>query len=93
MADKKAVKKLDKKTTKKAEAIKDLPLNEQLTKKREELLAARQGLGSTLQNPHAIKKIKKEIARIMTKINDPFSKSESTPILKKEPKEAPEGGK
>ena len=44
-------------------------LTEQLAAKRTELLAARQGLGSTLQNPHAIKNIKKDIARILTKIN------------------------
>ena len=69
MADKKIAKKVDKKTAKKAEAISSLPLPEQLAKKRAELLAAQQGLGSTLQNPHAIKVIKKEIARIMTKIN------------------------
>jgi len=59
----------DKKIDKKAEVITDLPLEQQLTKKKAELLAAQQGLGSTLQNPHAIKTIKKEIARILTKIN------------------------
>ncbi|MBQ8157101.1 50S ribosomal protein L29 [Candidatus Saccharibacteria bacterium] len=42
---------------------------EQLQKKREELLIAQQGLGTVLQNPHRIKAIKKEIARILTQIN------------------------
>lgn len=69
MADKKSNKKIDKKAVKEAEIISNLPLPEQLAKKREELLVARQGLGSTLQNPHAINVIKKDIARIMTKIN------------------------
>lgn len=55
----------DKKTT----ATKELPLTDQLTNKRKELLTARQSLGSTLQNPHIIKSIKKDIARLMTKIN------------------------
>ena len=65
MADKKQ----DKKAAKEAEVISNLPLPEQLAKKREELLVAQQGLGSTLQNPHRIGVIKKDIARIMTKIN------------------------
>ncbi|MCL1839509.1 50S ribosomal protein L29 [Candidatus Saccharibacteria bacterium] len=69
MAEKKIDKKATKKAAKEAEVIKTLPLPEQLAKKREELLAAQQGLGSTLQNPHAIKNIKKDIARILTKIN------------------------
>jgi ribosomal protein L29 len=64
-----ADKKIDKKAAKEAEVVSNLPLPEQLVKKREELLMARQGLGSTLQNPHRIKVIKKDIARIMTKIN------------------------
>jgi ribosomal protein L29 len=55
-----AVKKVD---------ISNLPMPEQLTAKRAELLEAKKGLGSTLQNPHAIKAIKKDIARILTKIN------------------------
>lgn len=61
-ADKKA--KETKKTTKK-----ELSLEEQLVAKREELRIAKMGLGSTLQNPHHIKALKKEIARILTKIN------------------------
>jgi|GEM_PF-354263 len=73
MADKKPTKKVDKKAVKaaakEAEIISNLPLPEQLVKKRAELLALRQGLGSTLQNPRAITKVKKEIARILTKIN------------------------
>ena len=64
MADKK-----DKKAVKEAEVISKLPLEEQLQKKREELLIAQQGLGSVLQNPHRINALKKDIARIMTKIN------------------------
>ncbi len=50
-------------------AEKQLSLEEQLKAKREELLVAQQGLGSTLQNPHHIKALKKEIARILTQIN------------------------
>ncbi|MDO4219981.1 MAG: 50S ribosomal protein L29 [Candidatus Saccharibacteria bacterium] len=50
-------------------AEKQLSLEEQLEAKREELLVAQQGLGSTLQNPHRIKALKKEIARILTQIN------------------------
>jgi len=73
MVDKKVTKKVDKKAVKaaakEAEIISKLPLPEQLIAKRAELLAARQGLGSTLQNPHAITKIRKDIARILTKIN------------------------
>ncbi len=61
--------KTEKKVVKEAEVISKLPLSEQLTKKREELLIARQGLGSTLQNPHRIKVLKKEIAKILTQIN------------------------
>ncbi len=61
--------KTEKKVVKEAEVISKLPLSEQLMKKREELLIARQGLGSTLQNPHRIKVLKKEIAKILTQIN------------------------
>ena len=59
----------DKKTAKEAKVVRKLPLDEQLKAKREELLIAQQGLGSTLQNPHHIKALKKEIARILTQIN------------------------
>ena len=59
----------DKKATKEAKVVSKLPLDEQLKAKREELLTAQQGLGSTLQNPHRIKALKKEIARILTQIN------------------------
>ena len=59
----------DKKTVKEAKTVSKLPLDEQLKAKREELLIAQQGLGSTLQNPHRIKAIEKEIARILTQIN------------------------
>ncbi|MBR6134366.1 50S ribosomal protein L29 [Candidatus Saccharibacteria bacterium] len=48
---------------------KNVSLEDQLKAKREELLTAQQGLGSTLQNPHRIKALKKEIARILTQIN------------------------
>ena len=64
-----AEKKTDKKAVKEAKTISKLPLDEQLKAKREELLIAQQGLGSTLQNPHHIKALKKEIARILTQIN------------------------
>ena len=59
----------DKKAVKEAKTVSKLPLDEQLKAKREELLIAQQGLGSTLQNPHRIKASKKEIARILTQIN------------------------
>ncbi|MDR3298376.1 MAG: 50S ribosomal protein L29 [Candidatus Nomurabacteria bacterium] len=62
MADKK-------KEVKEAKVVSNLPLPEQLVKKQAELLVAQQGLGSTLQNPHRIGVIKKDIARILTKIN------------------------
>ena len=58
-----------KKAAKEAKVVSKLPLDEQLKAKREELLVAQQGLGSTLQNPHHIKAIKKDIARILTQIN------------------------
>ncbi len=59
----------EKKAIKEAKTVSKLPLDEQLKAKREELLIAQQGLGSTLQNPHRIKALKKEIARILTQIN------------------------
>ena len=62
-------KQADKKAVKEAEVVSKLPLEQQLQNKREELLIARQGLGSTLQNPHHIHALKKEIARILTQIN------------------------
>ena len=61
--------KADKKAAKEAKVVSSKPLDEQLKEKQEELLIARQGLGATLQNPHHIKALKKEIARIYTKIN------------------------
>ena len=64
-----AEKKAEKKAVKEAEVVSNLPLPEQLEKKRAELLEARRGLGSTLQNPRRIRVIRKEIARIMTKLN------------------------
>ena len=62
-------KQADKKAVKEAEVVSKLPLEQQLQNKREELLIARQGLGSTLQHPHHINALKKEIARILTQIN------------------------
>ena len=61
--------KADKKAVKEAKVVSNKSLDEQLKEKREELLIARQGLGTTLQNPHRIKAIKKDIARIYTQIN------------------------
>ena len=61
--------KTDKKAVKEAKVVSNKPLDEQLKEKREELLIAQQGLGSTLQNTHRIKAIKKEIARLLTQIN------------------------
>ena len=62
-------KQADKKAVKEAEVVSKLPLEQQLQNKREELLIARHGLGSTLQNLHRINALKKEIARILTQIN------------------------
>ena len=61
--------KADKKAVKEAKVVSNKPLDEQLKEKRQELLIARQGLGTTLQNPHRINAIKKDIARILTQIN------------------------
>ena len=61
--------KADKKAVKEAKVVSNKPLDEQLKEKREELLIARQGLGTTLQNPPRINAIKKDIARILTQIN------------------------
>lgn len=48
----------------------ELSLNDQLIQKRQDLLNAKKGLyDNTLQNPHTIKAIKKDIARLLTKIN------------------------
>lgn len=45
-------------------------LVDQVAAKRAELLTAQKSLrDGTLQNPHAIQKLKKEIARLLTKIN------------------------
>ena len=54
-------------STKKADE--NISLDAQLALKRAELLEARKGLGVTLQNPHAIQKLKKDIARILTQTN------------------------
>ncbi|GHU79215.1 hypothetical protein FACS1894191_1530 [Clostridia bacterium] len=61
----------DKKTVIKEAEVKNLTPAEQLVLKKKELVEAKLGLGSTLQNPHAIKNIKKDIARLLTKINTP----------------------
>ena len=58
-----------KKEVKEAKTVSKMPLEEQLSAKRAELLIAQQGLGSTLQNPHRINALKKDIARILTQIN------------------------
>lgn len=48
----------------------NLSLQDQLISKRNDLLNAKKGLlDNTLQNPHIIKSIKKDIARLLTKIN------------------------
>ena len=62
----------EKKVAKKAAKIakSEGSLEDQLKSKRADLLTAQKGLlEGTLQNPHAIKSIKKDIARILTKIN------------------------
>ena len=66
---KQSSKKTPAKAAKAAKTAEKQSLPEQLAAKRAELLTAQQGLGSTLQNPHHIKALKKEIARILTKIN------------------------
>ena len=63
MADKKTTSKT---TTKKVE----LSLGEQLIEKRKELVEAKRGhAAGELQNPRALSKVRKDIARIMTEIN------------------------
>ena len=60
----------DKKKAKEAKAVDTRPLAEQLEEKRKEYTEAKRGLQSNeLQNPRVISKTRKEIARIMTKIN------------------------
>jgi len=60
----------DKKNAKEAKVVDTRPLNEQLDDKRKAYIEARRGLYSNeLQNPRILGKTKKEIARIMTKIN------------------------
>ena len=50
-------------------------MEKELAAKREELRVAQQGLyDGTLQNPHRIKALKKDIARLLTKINAPAEK-------------------
>ena len=52
-------------------------MEKELAAKREELRIAKQGLyDGTLQNPHRIKALKKEIARLLTKINTPAKSEE-----------------
>lgn len=62
---------LDKKKVVKKDAAKsNLSPAEELAAKRADLLTAQKGLyDGTLQNPHAIKYLKKDIARLLTKIN------------------------
>ena len=66
MADVKATKKA---APKKAEKV-ELTLSEQLAVKRADLLEARKSLaGGELVNPQVISSYRKEIARLLTKIN------------------------
>lgn len=66
MADVKTTKKA---APKKAEKV-ELTLSEQLAAKRADLLEARKSLhGGELVNPQVIKSYRKEIARLLTKIN------------------------
>jgi ribosomal protein L29 len=51
------------------QTTKEISLSDQLIAKRAELLEARKNLGNTLQNPHTITKLRKDIARLLTKIN------------------------
>lgn len=49
---------------------KAMSLEQQVAAKRQELLTTKSSLyDGTLQNPHAIKAIKKDLARLLTKIN------------------------
>ena len=59
------------KSTKSTKApAKDMSPEQQVAAKRQELLTAKSSLyDGTLQNPHAIKAIKKDLARLLTKIN------------------------
>lgn len=59
------------KSTKSTKApAKDMSLEQQVAAKRQELLTTKSSLyDGTLQNPHAIKAIKKDLARLLTKIN------------------------
>lgn len=69
MADKKTATKTTVKKAEKAD-ISKLPLDQQLAAKRNDLLTLRKSLyDGTLQNPHAIKAAKKDIAKILTQIN------------------------
>lgn len=48
----------------------NLTLAEQLTAKRADLLVARQSLyAGTLENPHSLKTLRRDIARLLTQIN------------------------
>ena len=69
MADKKTATKT---TVKKAEKVdvSKLPLDQQLAVRRNDLLTLRKSLyDGTLQNPHAIKAARKDVAKILTQIN------------------------
>ena len=60
----------EKKASKKTTETPNLPLDQQLVAKRNDLQTMRKSFyDGTLQNPHAIKTAKKEIARIMTQLN------------------------
>lgn len=65
-----AAEKTTKKAAPKKAETKELSLNEQLAAKRSDLLEARKSLaGGELVNPQVIKSYRKEIARLLTKIN------------------------
>jgi ribosomal protein L29 len=60
----------DKKTTKTEAKKVELSLSEQLAEKRKELIEAKRGhAAGELQNPRAIGKIRKDIARMLTEVN------------------------
>ena len=56
----------------------NLSIEEQVAMKRDELVEAKRGLAAgTLQNPHSIGVIKKDIARLLTKKSDDNGKEEN----------------
>lgn len=56
----------------------NLSIDEQIALKKDELVEAKRGLvAGTLQNPHSIGVIKKEIARLLTKKREDNGKEEN----------------